>query len=73
MKKIVLVYPPVTNKERYGSILGEACSKALPLGLYYVASYMQNRGYSVKVFDGEALDYDEPTLCRDVLKNFCSK
>ena len=70
MKKIALIYPPVTNEERYGSILGEACSRALPLGLYYVASYMQSKNYSVKVFDGEALDYEETALCRDVLKNF---
>lgn len=70
MKKIVLVYPPVTTEERYGSILGEACSKALPLGIYYIASYMQSKNYSVKVFDGEALDYEETALCLDVLKNF---
>ena len=70
MKKFVLVYPPVTKEERYGSILGEACSRALPLGIYYIASYLQSKNYSVKVFDGEALDYKETDLCRDVLEYF---
>ena len=65
-KKMVLVYPPVTNEERYGSKLGAACNKSLPLGIYYVASYLRSKDYLVHVIDAEALDYEEAALCHAV-------
>jgi len=70
VKKVVLIYPPVTNEERYGSKLGESCGIFVPLGVFYVASYLQREGYRVRVFDGEALNADLDGLCRDALNCF---
>lgn len=52
--KLLLVYPPVTKEERYGSNLGIFGGKQIPLGLYYLAAYIREHGYEVYAIDAEA-------------------
>ncbi|KKL25893.1 hypothetical protein LCGC14_2400750, partial [marine sediment metagenome] len=53
--KILLVYPPITKLERYSSAIGASGGEQIPLGVYYLAAYVRERGYGVDVLDGEAL------------------
>ncbi|MGD2090150.1 MAG: radical SAM protein [Candidatus Aminicenantes bacterium] len=54
IQKIYLLYPPVSKLERYSSKIGAAGGEQLPLGIYYLASYLLENGYLVKVTDAEA-------------------
>lgn len=49
--KVTLLTPPLTLKERYGS-LGKAGSVVYPLGLCYIASALERRGHEVNIIDG---------------------
>lgn len=53
-KKIILVNPPLSNKDRYGN-LASAGAYMPPLGLGFLASTLRNRGFEVSVLDCEAL------------------
>lgn len=52
--KMLLIYPPISKKERYSSDIGEAGGEQIPLGVYYLASFLRSKGYEVKVVDAEA-------------------
>lgn len=52
--KILLIYPPISIQERYSSDIGHSGGKQIPLGVYYLASYLRRSGHSVSVIDGEA-------------------
>jgi anaerobic magnesium-protoporphyrin IX monomethyl ester cyclase len=52
--RILLIYPPISMQERYSSDIGHSGGRQLPLGVYYLASYLRRSGHSVTVIDGEA-------------------
>jgi anaerobic magnesium-protoporphyrin IX monomethyl ester cyclase len=52
--KIVLLYPPISKRERYSSSIGNAGGRQIPLGIFYVASFLRANGYEVAVLDAEA-------------------
>lgn len=52
--KIMLLYPPISVLERYSSAIGHSGGKQIPLGVYYLASYLRQAGHEVDVIDGEA-------------------
>ena len=56
-KDLLLVNPPITLEERYGSFASVG-SQAPPLGLCYLAASVRNKGYSVGIIDAPALDMD---------------
>ena len=50
--KILLIHPPITDNERYGSF-AKAGSILPPLGLLYISSYLRKNGYNhVSLVDG---------------------
>lgn len=53
--KVLLIYPPISLRERYSSEIGHAGGKQIPLGVYYLASSVRKAGHDVRVIDGEAL------------------
>ena len=53
-KKVYLLYPPISKFERYSSEIGSAGGEQIPLGVYYLASYLKQNNYEVKVTDAEA-------------------
>ena len=59
--RILLVYPPITKLERYSSAIGGSGGRQIPLGVFYLASYVRTHGFEVDVLDAEArnLSYDE--------------
>ena len=52
--KVLLIYPPITMWERYSSDIGHAGGRQLPLGIFYLASYIRSKGHEVCVIDAEA-------------------
>ena len=50
----ILINPPILRAERYSSkFLGEAGGSLVPLGILYVASFMENKGCNVEIIDAE--------------------
>jgi radical SAM superfamily enzyme YgiQ (UPF0313 family) len=54
---LLLVNPPITLEERYGSFASVG-SQAPPLGLCYLAASARKQGYGVGIIDAPALDMD---------------
>lgn len=52
--RILLIYPPISKVERYSSAIGSAGGRQMPLGVFYLASYLRERGHKTLVIDGEA-------------------
>lgn len=52
--RILLIYPPIRKKERYSSTIGQAGGNQIPLGVFYLASYLRQFDHEVNVIDGEA-------------------
>lgn len=52
--KVILVNPPITLTERYGMDIGDIGGHQAPLGLCYLAAFLEQRGFSVKLIDAEA-------------------
>lgn len=50
---VLLVYPPISKMERYGSGLGLFGGNQIPLGIFYLASYLRKNGVPVHAIDGE--------------------
>ncbi|MCP3873974.1 MAG: radical SAM protein [Desulfobacteraceae bacterium] len=59
---IYLINPFITSKERYGKDIGDIGGHQMPLGIYYLASFLQKKGHSVKILDCEALDITHEKL-----------
>lgn len=65
MNKILLIYPPISSKERYSSEIGNSGGKQIPLGVYYLAAFLRERNYDAQVIDAEAQNLTtEDILCR---------
>lgn len=54
---LLLVNPPITLEERYGSFASVG-SQAPPLGLCYLASSARKQGYRTRIIDAPALNLD---------------
>jgi radical SAM superfamily enzyme YgiQ (UPF0313 family) len=52
--KVLLVYPHISRLERYRGGLGVFGGKQIPLGLFSLASYIRQRGWTVDAIDAEA-------------------
>lgn len=60
--RVLLIYPPITLQERYSSEIGHAGGRQIPLGVYYLASYLRERRHEVQVVDAEALAWTEEQI-----------
>jgi len=52
--RVLLIYPPITMRERYSSDIGHSGGRQLPLGVYYLASAVRKAGHVADVIDAEA-------------------
>jgi anaerobic magnesium-protoporphyrin IX monomethyl ester cyclase len=52
--RVLLVYPPISMQERYSSAIGNAGGQQMPLGVFYLAAVLREKGHEVAVIDGEA-------------------
>lgn len=53
-ERVFILYPPISKMERYSSRLGSVGGEQLPLGIFYLAAYIRENGYDVRVCDAEA-------------------
>lgn len=53
--RVLLIYPPISVQERYSSDIGYAGGKQIPLGIYYLAAFIRERGHDVRAIDAEVL------------------
>lgn len=65
--KILLVVPPSSQEERYGSFQ-EAGAVYPSLGLAYIAASAERAGHTVKVIDAEACGLDFPAISARMLE-----
>lgn len=56
--KVALINPPITSRERYGMNLGDIGGHQAPLGLCYIAAFLEKRGFEVLIIDAEAEKLD---------------
>ena len=50
----ILINPPILRSERYSSkFLGAAGGSLVPLGILYIAAFLEQKGYNVKLIDAE--------------------
>ncbi len=69
----ILIYPPILRSERYSSkLLGVAGGSQLPLGILYIASYLESKNYDVKFIDAEHEQLTEEMTVAKV-KKFASE
>ena len=71
-QKVYLLYPPISKKERYSSEIGNAGGQQIPLGVYYLASFLRENNFNVKVTDAELLKYDASRMILEI-RNFKPK
>lgn len=64
---IVLIQPGVNPRVRHKS-LSAAASVSPPLGLVYLGSFLQDRGYNVQILDGAQFDYNLSELINQIKK-----
>ncbi len=53
--KILLVNPPLSLEERYGSKMKKFGAISEPMGLAYIASFLEKKQYNVKILDAAVL------------------
>ncbi|MBN1166599.1 MAG: radical SAM protein [Methanospirillaceae archaeon] len=51
---ILLINPPISKYERYSSDIGALGGAQIPLGIFYLASYLREHNFQVHCIDGEA-------------------
>lgn len=52
--RVFILYPPISKMERYGSEVGNAGGNQIPLGIFYLGSYLRSLGHKVRVADAES-------------------
>ena len=67
-KDILLVNPPITLEERYGSFASVG-SQAPPLGLCYLAAASRKQGYTVQIIDAPTLGLDLDQTTKEIIKS----
>jgi radical SAM superfamily enzyme YgiQ (UPF0313 family) len=60
--RILLIYPPISLQERYSSDIGHAGGRQVPLGIYYLTSYLRRYHHDVQVVDAETLGWSEERI-----------
>jgi len=67
-RNIYFLYPPISKFERYSSELGNAGGEQIPLGIYYLASYLRQFNYGVKVSDAESNKMSSAEIIEEINK-----
>ena len=51
---ILIVNPGISAQERYGVDIGEIGGHQMPLGIFYLSSYLKSKGIVTEVIDAES-------------------
>jgi len=67
MKRVLLIFPPYAMKERYHNNVGEDIGGHLPpLGLCYMAAYLEKYGHEVQILDCPVNQYTTDDVLKKV-------
>jgi anaerobic magnesium-protoporphyrin IX monomethyl ester cyclase len=66
--RVMLIYPPISKEERYGSAIGNAGGQQMPLGIFYLAAFLREDGHQVSVIDGEAMNLTAARIVERVVQ-----
>lgn len=66
--KVLLILPHFSEKRHYGS-MSKVAPSLLPVSLVYLAGYLEQQGYPVRIFDGQIETMSESTI-KAVLTEF---
>ncbi len=70
MTRVLLIFPPYSLKERYHNEVGENIGGHLPpLGLCYIAAYLEKHGHTVKIMDCPAHKQTQEDVLKEI-ENF---
>lgn len=64
--KIVLINPAVTSAERYGKDIGAIGGHQVPLGICYLAAFLEKNGHTVSLIDAEADGLDNGKVLNNI-------
>lgn len=67
---ITLINPPISLKERYRTNIGVAGGRQLCLGICYIAAYLREHKYNVKIIDAEAEEIFDYNKIVSMIKEF---
>ncbi len=66
---VVLINPPLSLEDRYGKDMKRFGAVTEPLGIAYVAAYLESQGISVRVIDAPAEDMTGDDIAEDILSH----
>ncbi|MDD5614392.1 MAG: radical SAM protein [Candidatus Omnitrophica bacterium] len=69
MQKVVLINPPFSLEERYGSRIKEFGALAEPMGLAYIAGSLERENIPVEIIDAPALELSEESIAGYIRDN----
>lgn len=64
MARVLLIHPPLTDRERFVRGSKASASFIPPLGLAYLAAYLQKHGHQCRIIDGLACPLSLEEICR---------
>lgn len=67
-QEILLVYPNVSSEDRYNKKIDAIGGHQLPLGIYYLASYLRKNKFLVNIVDAEAFNVSDDKICELISK-----
>ncbi len=65
---VVLINPPLSLKERYGKDMQKFGAVSEPLGIAYIAGYLESLGHDVRIVDAQAENLDHRQVAREALR-----
>ncbi|MDD5596367.1 MAG: radical SAM protein [Victivallaceae bacterium] len=66
---ITLINPYISSMERYGKNIGDIGGHQMPLGIFYLASYLRKDGISSMVIDAEARNLVHEEVIEELISN----
>lgn len=68
-KSVVLINPPLSLEERYGKDMMQFGAVTEPLGIAYIAGYLESQKIPVRIIDGPALNLSIKAVVEDIVDN----
>ena len=66
--KIMLIFPPISLKERYSKDVGEAGGQLPPLGLLWMAAVLEQDGHTVQILDCPVNNWTQEDVLKKIEK-----
>ena len=68
-KSVVLITPPLSLEDRYGKDMMQFGAVTEPLGLAYIAGYLESNGIPVRLIDSPVMDMSMEDIIEDIVSS----